>query len=102
MSKDCWVWKYGHHKNLRKQRESLMEIGMMWCCVYQQKKIKEENAEKKVQFTEDVKQPSETCMMCAIDFDTFFVHDEYLHWRLRCMLITNDNTGLYDITNCSN
>ena len=35
---------------------------------------------------EDVKQPSEADMMYTIDDDIFFVREEYLNWRLRCII----------------
>ena len=58
-----------------------------------------ENEKKKVRFTEDVRQPSETGMMCTIDGNTFFSFMKNTWTRdlgASCH-ITNNNTGLYDI-----
>ena len=41
---------------------------------------------------------SEAGITCTIDSDTIFVNKEYLDWRLASCHITNNDTGLYDVT----
>ena len=62
---------------------------------------KKENKSIKVWFMEDVKQPSKNSMMCTIDVDTFllFTKNTWIVDSDASYHITNDDTGLYDITN---
>ena len=54
---------------------------------------------KKVWFMDDVKQPSEACMMCAISRETFhfFMKNMWIGVSGALCHITNNNTGLFDI-----
>ena len=70
MSKDCRAWKYGHNKKFKKEERAMDgdEDDVMLCLLMSESK----KEYKKVWFMEDVKQPSEACMMCIIDGKTFF------------------------------
>ena len=62
---------------------------------------KKESVKKKIPFVENMKQPSEAGMMSTIDGDTFysFTKNNWIKDSGASCHITNDNTGLYDITN---
>ena len=64
-------------------------------------KCKKENKKKKVRFAEDVKRPSEAGMMCTINGDIFFsfMKNTWIRDSGASCHITNNDTGLYDITN---
>ena len=71
----------------------------MLCSLLRENKIKE-NKKKKVWFMEDVKQTLEAGMMCTINGNTFFLFmkNTWIRDLEASCHITNDNTGLYDIT----
>ena len=75
------------------------EAELVLCSLTSESKTKE-NENKKVQFTEDVKQPS-AGMMCTINGNKFFLFTK--NTRIRDLgtscHITNDDTGLYNIIN---
>ena len=86
MSKDCQARKNDHYKKFEKAERAFDgdEDDMVLCLLMSEGK--KESKKKKVLFTQDLKQPSKVGMMCTIDGDTFFVHKEYLDWRLRCIM----------------
>ena len=65
---------------------------------------KKECKNKKVRFVEDVKQPSKAGMMCTIDGDTFFsfTKNTWIRDLGASCHITNNDTGLYDVTDINN
>ena len=84
MSKDCWEQKYGNnYKKFEKGEKAIDgdENDVVLCLLMTENK--KENV-KKVQFAEDVKQPSEAGMICTIHSDTFY--KEYLDGRFRYIL----------------
>ena len=70
---------------------------MVLCLLTMKKK---ENVKKKVQFRDDVKQPTEAGMMCTINGDTFysFTRNTWIRDSGASCHITNDDTGIYDVT----
>ena len=61
--------------------------------------IKKENLKKKIQFVEDIEHPTEACMMCTINGDTFsFTKNTQIRDSGASCHITNDDTILFDIT----
>ena len=72
LSKDCWAWKYGHHKKFEKA-ESVIDgdkNDVVLCLLTSLSKKECKN--KEVWSMEDVKQPLEAGVMCTIDGDIFF------------------------------
>ena len=72
----------------------------MSCSLMSESKTKE-NKKEKVRFMEDVKQPSEAGLMCTMDGNKFFSFTKNTwirHLGVSCH-ITNNDTGLYNITN---
>ena len=59
---------------------------------------KKENVKKKVCFTEDVKQPSEAGIMCAINGNTFrlLTKNMWIGGSVVSCHITNNDTGLFE------
>ena len=72
MSQDCRERKHGNERRYEKAEKALdnKEDDLVFCSLTMEKK--KENVKKKVWFAENVKQPSETGMMCTINGDTFF------------------------------
>ena len=65
--------------------------------------IRKENRKRKnkVRFTENVKQPMEACILCTIDGEMFhsFTKNTWIGNSGASCHITNDDTGLYNVTN---
>ena len=90
----------GHYKKFQKAEEAIEgdEDDLLLCLFMSESK--KESKKKKVWFAEDVKQPSEAGMMCTIDSDTFFsfTKNTWIGDSGASCHITNNDTGLYDIT----
>ena len=97
MSKDYWAQKYHHHEKFEKAEKDIDgdEDVLVLCLLTSE--CKKESKNKKVLFVEDVKQPSESCMMCTIDGDTFFLFTKNTQIG-DSSASCNGNTGIYDIT----
>ena len=101
MSWDCREQKYGNYNQKSEKAEKAMEgdkNDLVLCLLMMENK--KENVKKEVWFTEDLKQPSETGMMCTINGDTCFSFTKNT-WignsGASCHIMNND-TSFYDVT----
>ena len=101
MNQDCKGRKYGHNnKNLWKQKNCWWNADELVPCLLTLKH-KKENVKKKLWFVEDVKQPSDACVMCSINGDTFCLFTKNMWIRdssASCHIMSND-TDLFDVIN---
>ena len=91
----------GHYKKFQKAEEAIDgDEDDLLLCLFMMSESKKEIKKKTVRFVEDVKQPLEAGMMCTIDGDTFFsfTKNTWIGDSGASCHITNNNTGLYDIT----
>ena len=99
MSNNCRALKNGHCKKVEKAERAIDgdENDLVFCLLLSESKTK--SKKKKVQFMEDVKQPSEAGMICTIDGETLvlFTKNTRIGDSGASCHITNNDTGLYDV-----